>query len=111
MNPFPVVFSTIRRHRLTTALFVLVIALAVALGIAVTAQERALRQGSARAADRFDLMVASPGSQTDILLSAVYLRPTAVELLAPDMLDKLLHEPRADFVAPLAFGDSVRGAP
>ncbi len=48
--------------------FVLVIALAVGFAAAITAQERALRQGSARAADRFDLVVAAPGSQTDLLL-------------------------------------------
>lgn len=111
MNPLPIVASTLRGHRLVCGLFVLLVALAVALGVAVTAQERALRQGSARAADAFDLIVAAPGSQTDVLLSAVYLRPAAMELVPGDVLVRLLAEPRAVFAAPLAFGDSYRGAP
>ncbi len=40
----------------------------------LTAQERALRQGRARASDRFDLVVAAPGSQTDLLLKVAFLR-------------------------------------
>ena len=87
------------------------IGLAVALGIAISAQERALRQGSARAADRFDLVVAAPGSQTDVLFSVVYLRPSAVELLSPAVVTKLLAEPKADFVAPVGFGDNFGGDP
>jgi len=109
VNPFPIVLATLRGHRLTCGLFVLLVALAVALGVAVTAQERALRKGSARAADAFDLIVAAPGSQTDVLLAAVYLRPTAMELVPGDALARLYAEPRATLVAPLAFGDSVRG--
>lgn len=109
MNPLPIVLATLRGHRLTCGLFVLLVALAVALGVAVTAQERALRRGSARAADAFDLIVAAPGSQTDVLLAAVYLRPTAMELVPGDTLARLYAEPRARLVAPLAFGDSVHG--
>lgn len=108
MNPLPVVRAMLRRNPFTAGLFVLVIALAVALGIAISAQERALRQGSARAADRFDLLVAAPGSQTDLLLSAVYLRPSAVELLPGPLAHRVLSDPDAAFAAPIAFGDSYR---
>lgn len=109
MNPFPIVKTLFDRNRATVLLFIGLVALAVGLGVAVTAQERALRQGSARAADRFDLIVAAPGSQTDILMNVVYLRPSAVELLKPATLAKLLSEPKASLVAPIAFGDSVSG--
>jgi len=54
-NPFPIVLADYRRNRLLVAVTVLLVALAVAVGIAVISQERALRQGSARAADDFDL--------------------------------------------------------
>ncbi|MTH62719.1 FtsX-like permease family protein [Paracoccus shanxieyensis] len=111
MNPLPIVRASLSRNPLTVILFSLLIALAVALGIAISVQERALRQGSARAADRFDLIVAAPGSQTDILLSTVYLRPTAVELLPGAVVDQLLHDDNARFVAPVAFGDSYRDSP
>jgi putative ABC transport system permease protein len=109
MNPFPIVRAIYARNRTTVLLFMLLVALAVGLGVAISAQERALRQGSARAADRFDLIVAAPGSQTDVLLSVVYLQPTAVELVRPDILARLLAEPKAELVAPIAFGDSVDG--
>ncbi|GLS28806.1 putative ABC transport system permease protein [Mesorhizobium albiziae] len=111
MNPLPLVAAMLARNRLTSLLFVALIALAVGLGIAISAQERALRQGSARAADRFDLVVAAPGSLTDVLFSVVYLRPSAVELLPPTVFTKLLGEPKAEFVAPVGFGDSLDGDP
>jgi len=111
MNPFPLVLATLRRNRFTAILFVTVIALAVALGIAISAQERALRLGSARAADRFDLIVAAPGSQNDVLFSVVYLDPTAVELLSPEMTAAVLNGGRADFAAPIGFGDNFNGDP
>ena len=111
MNPLPLVAAMLARNRLSSLLFVALIALAVALGIAISAQERALRQGSARAADRFDLVVAAPGSLTDVLFSVVYLRPSAVELLPPAIFTRLLGEPKAELVAPIGFGDSLDGDP
>ncbi|MDB5614307.1 MAG: transporter permease [Devosia sp.] len=111
MNPLPLVFAMHRRNRFSSALFLIIIALAVALGITISAQERALRQGSARAADRFDLVVAAPGSANDILFSVVYLQPTAVELLDPAVFADLLAQPEAEFVAPIGFGDNIEGDP
>lgn len=111
MNPFPLAWATLNRNKLTSLLFIAIVALAVALGVAISAQERALRQGTARAADRFDLIVAAPGSLTDLLFSAVYLRPAAVELLPPAVTAELLAEPAAEFTAPIGFGDSIEGAP
>jgi putative ABC transport system permease protein len=109
MNPFPIVTALFRRNRATVLLFVCLVTIAVALGIAVSAQERALRQGSARAADRFDLIVGAPGSQTELLMNIVYLQPSATELLKPEVLARLLAEPRTDFIAPIGYGDSVDG--
>ncbi len=111
MNPLPMVRAALLRNRFTALLFVGLIALAVGLGVAIGAQERALRLGSARAADRFDLIVAAPGSQTDVLLSVVYLDPTAVELLSPEMTATVLAGERADLAAPIGFGDSHHGDP
>lgn len=105
MNPLPMVRACLARNRATALLFVVLIALAVALGIAISAQERALRLGSARAADRFDLIVAAPGSHNDVLFSVVYLRPTGVELLPKEMVAKVLADSRTEFAAPIGFGD------
>ena len=47
MNPFPIVLALWRRTRVTSALFLLLIAISIALGVAIIAQERGLRTGSA----------------------------------------------------------------
>lgn len=111
MNPLPMVRACWLRNPVTATLFVVLIALAMALGIAISAQERALRQGSAKAADKFDLIVAAPGSQTDLLFSTVYLRPTAVELLPASVSQQVLTDPNATFAAPIGFGDSYHHHP
>jgi putative ABC transport system permease protein len=111
MNPLPVVKATVARHLGTYALFILLVAVATAIGVGITAQEAALRTGSARAADKFDLVVAAPGSQTDVVLAAIYLRPGTVPLLDPAVVGKALAEPHANISAPLGFGDNIRGAP
>ncbi|MFC3570056.1 ABC transporter permease [Paracoccus simplex] len=111
MNPVPFVRALLARNPRTVWLFAVLVALAAALGIAISAQERALRQGSARAADRFDLIVAAPGSQTDLLMSAVFLRPAQVELLPGPLAHRVLSDADAEFAAPLAFGDSHGDSP
>jgi putative ABC transport system permease protein len=111
MNPLLVVKATVARHLGTYALFILLVAVATAIGVAITTQEAALRTGSARAADKFDLVVAAPGSQTDVVLAAIYLRPGTVPLLDPAVVGKALAEPHAKISAPLGFGDNIRGAP
>jgi putative ABC transport system permease protein len=111
MNPFPVVRAAIARHRGTYLLFIALVAAATAIGVAITTQEAALRIGSARAADKFDLVVAAPGSETDVVLAAIYLRPGTVPLLDPAVTGRVLAEPQAVISAPLGFGDNIRGAP
>ena len=50
MNPLPMVIADLRALRWTAAAIVTLVALAVAIGVAIGAQERALRQASAKAA-------------------------------------------------------------
>jgi len=111
MNPFPVVVSLLDRNRVTLAFFVVLITFAVGLGIAITTQERAVRQGSARAADRFDLVVGAPGSPFDLVLASVYARPSAMGLVNGQILAQLMADENVDFAAPIAFGDSANGFP
>ncbi|MFN3615278.1 MAG: ABC transporter permease [Rubrimonas sp.] len=107
----PMVGALLRRHAWTNAAVVALVAVSVALGAAVTAQERALREGVARAADRFPLIVAAPGDQIRAMLAAVYLQPSDVPLLDGRTLARLQADPQIRLVAPLAFGDSHAGAP
>lgn len=111
MNPWPLIRAALVRYRWSALAFILLVAAGVALSVALVSQERALRSGSARAADRFDLIVASPGSRTDSLLATVFLRPGSAQLLSPAFSAALLNDTRGSFVSPLAFGDSHRGRP
>jgi putative ABC transport system permease protein len=111
LNPLPVVAADIRRSRSGFLAVVGLIAVAVALGVAVSAQERALRTGSARAADAFELLVGAPGSPTQLVLTSVYLQPAALPLVPATVLQRLQEEAGAAYVAPLAFGDRYRDHP
>jgi putative ABC transport system permease protein len=103
--------ADLRRLWAASLTIVLLIALATALGVTVTLQERALRLGSARAADKFDLIVGAPGSETQLTLSSVFLEPAPLPLVAGATLTKLAADPRVAWAAPIGFGDSYRGNP
>ena len=105
MNPLPIVLADIRRTRAGFVAVIALIGLAVALGVAVSAQERALRLGSARAADRFDLIVGANGSKTQLVLTTVYLEPAALSLVPGRLLAEISADPGVAFAAPVAFGD------
>lgn len=89
----------------------LIVAFASALGIVVTLQERALRLGSARAADAFDLVIGAPGSETQLVLSAVFLQPAPLPLLPGRVMADLASDPRVAWAAPVGFGDQYGGWP
>ena len=110
-NPFPIVRADFRRNRLLVLTTVLLVALAVATGIAVISQERALRQGSARAADDFDILIGAPGSPTQLVLTTIYLRSQAIPLLDGDILAQAGTARGVRYAAPIAFGDHWHGYP
>ena len=105
------ILADLRRLWAGAAVVVLLVALAVALGVTVTLQERALRLGSARAADKFDLVIGAGGSETQLVLSSVFLQPSPLPLMPGEVLAKLSKDPRVTWVAPVGFGDSFAGYP
>jgi len=105
------ILADLRRLWLGGAVVVLLVALATALGVAVTLQERSLRLGSARAADKFDLVVGAAGSETQLVLSSIFLQPAPLPLVEGAVLTKLSTDPRVDWAAPVGFGDSFAGYP
>lgn len=109
--PWPLVRAMLRRFRAVNAVFMALIAVSVALGIGLTAQERALRAGSARAAERFDLIVGAPGSEITLMLAAVYLQSSDVPLLTGAQFAEIAGTEGVTLAAPIAFGDSVQGVP
>jgi len=107
----PLVAALLRGQLWVSAVFAGLIAVSVAIGVSLIAQERGLREGTARAADKFDLVIAAPGSEITAMLAAVYLQPAALPLLDGETYAEIARHPRADLVAPIAFGDSWEGAP
>lgn len=111
MIPVRFILADLRRLWLGGLMIVLLIALATALGIAVNLQERALRLGSARAADRFDLVVGAAGSETQLVLSAVFLQASPLPLMPGSVLKGLSEDRRVAWAAPVGFGDNFEGMP
>ncbi|WP_312367334.1 ABC transporter permease [Ensifer sp.] len=105
------ILADLRRLWAGSLVVVLLVALATALGVAVTLQERALRLGSARAADKFDLVIGAPGSETQLILSSIFLQPWPLPLMDGTVLSRLLADPRVASAAPVGFGDSFGGYP
>ena len=81
LAPWPLIRAMLGRFGLANVVFVGLIAVAVGIGVGLTAQERGLRQGSARAAEKFDLVVGTPGSEITLMLATVYLQPSDVPLI------------------------------
>ena len=110
-NPLPLAIAELRRHLVGAIAIVLLIAVAVAFAIAISAGERALREASARAADRFDIIIGAPGSSAQLVLTTVYLQAAAMPLLADDVLPRLQLDKGIEYAAPIAVGDYVGDFP
>ena len=80
------ILADLRRFKSGALAVVVLIALSVALSVTVTLQERAVRLGSARAAEKFDLLVGAAGSETQLALSAVFLQPSPLPLMSGGVL-------------------------
>ncbi|MCB0877581.1 MAG: ABC transporter permease, partial [Thermoleophilia bacterium] len=110
-RPLRLIVAMAWRFRWTNVLFIALIAVSVGIGVGLIAQERGLRQGSAHAAAKFDLIVAAPGSEVEMLLAAVFLQPTDVPLLDGETYDRIANHDNVALAAPIAYGDSYRDSP
>lgn len=111
MSPWPLTQAILLRFRWQAVAIALLVAVSVGLGIGLVAQERALRGATAQAADKFDLVVGAPGSEMTLLLAAVFLQPSDVPLIDGAAFTRITGHEAVSLAAPLAFGDSVDGAP
>ncbi|GGY17601.1 FtsX-like permease family protein [Paludibacterium paludis] len=111
MNPFSLAFAQLWRNRLSVGALIVLLATAMALGVTIGCLERGLRQSSARAADRFPILVGARGSTTQLVLTGVYLQPAALDLMPADTLLKIQSAPGVAMAAPLAFGDYAGSHP
>lgn len=105
------ILADLRRFWSGAVAIILLLALSVALSSVVSLQERALRLGTARASDRFDVVIGAAGSDTQLTLSSVFLQPSPLPLASGALLARLAADPRVAFAAPIGFGDSASGFP
>lgn len=111
MNPWPMILADWKAMRGMAAGIVALVAVAVAAGIVIATAERGLRASSARAADDFPLVIGAPGSQTQLVLTTVYLQLAALPLMDGAVPRTVAADPRTAAFAPIAYGDVVAGYP
>ena len=100
------------RHQWQAGLaMVVLIAIASSINLLTSLQSSSLVSGSARASDPFDLIVAAPGNDIDVLLSVIYLQSDTPNLLNGSVLQRLQNHPAVLFAAPVGFGDQLGGYP
>lgn len=104
-------WADIKRTWLGACMLVLMIAVTIALAVVINLEERGLRLGSARASEAFDLVIGAAGSETQLVLSTVFLQPSLLPLMPGKYRDKIGMHPQVLWSAPLAFGDFYEGAP
>ncbi|MDR0252521.1 MAG: ABC transporter permease, partial [Brucellaceae bacterium] len=91
------ILADLRRFWGGAVAVIVLLALSVALSSVVTLQERAVRLGTARASDKFDLVIGAAGSDTQLTLSSVFLQPSPLPLMSGAMLGKLANDERVAF--------------
>jgi len=101
----------LQQYRLPCTVFVLLFSVALSLGVALMAQERALKQSSANVADHFELIIGAPGAKVDLILNTVFLQPGLLKTLPSSIWQSLFDEQRLQWFAPIVLGDSYRGLP
>jgi len=99
----------LQQYRLPCCVFVLLFSVALSLGVALMAQERALKQSSAKVADHFELIIGAPGAKVDPILNTVFLQPGLLKTLPNNMWQSLFDEQRLQWFAPIVLGDSYQG--
>ena len=103
-------FQQLRRRPVTTALLLLVVALAIGVSAFLTTLHQSLQRGLTLATEPFTLLVASPGSQHQLVLSTVFLQDRPLANLPYAEVTRLSDDRRLVRNAiPLAFGDTFQG--
>lgn len=109
-RPLPLSLALLRSNLWTSFGFMLLIAVSIAIGVGLIAQERTFRVGTAQAAEKFDLIIGAPGSETSLLFATLFLQPTTVGLLDGTTFDEIAGHERTDMAAPIGLGDSFEGS-
>jgi putative ABC transport system permease protein len=101
--------KSLRNRRLTAALTVLSIAVAVALLLSVEHIREASRESFASSVSGTDLIVGARTSPVNLLLSSVFRIGNATSNVSWDSYRRIAGRPEVSWTIPLSLGDSHRG--
>ena len=98
-------------HRpMTTLLMILIMGLSLGISLFLSALHEGIHEGLTKATEPFSLLVSSPGSQYQLVLTSVFLQDRPLPNLPYEEVDALSGQKNlVSFALPLAFGDSYGG--
>lgn len=102
-------WRSVANRRLSVALTVIAVALAVALLIGVERVRHDAREGFARTISGTDLVVGARGGPVQLLLYSVFHLGNATNNVSWDSLQHIAALPQVEWLVPIALGDSHRG--
>ncbi len=97
------------RHRISSGLTTLNVALGVLLVSVVLVLRSATAGAFLQPSRGYSLVVGAPGSRLELVLSSVFQRGQSPGLLAVSVLDELERHPSTQLAVPYAVGDTFRG--
>ncbi|QKF65326.1 ABC transporter permease [Campylobacter corcagiensis] len=111
MSFFKLFLADFRKDFGLISVMILLISATLSLSLLSILSERSLRLGSAAAADKFDLVVGAKGSEVQLVLSSVFLKPASLDLIDSKILDELKADDRVKWASPVGFGDFYQNFP
>lgn len=111
MNFFKLFVADFKKDFWLISIMILLISVTLCLSLLSILSERSLRLGSASAADKFDLVIGAKGSEVQLVLSSVFLKPASLDLIDSKILDDLKKDQRVKWASPVGFGDFYKDFP
>lgn len=111
MSFFKLFLADFRKDLGLISVMILLISATLSLSLLSILSERSLRLGSAAAADKFDLVIGAKGSEVQLVLSSVFLKPASLDLVDSKILDELKADERVKWASPVGFGDFYQNFP
>lgn len=98
-------------HRpMTTFLLMLIMALSIGISVFLSTLHQGMHEGLTKATEPFSLLVSSPGSQHQLVLTSVFLQDRPLPNLPYEEVEALNAQKKlVQFALPLGFGDSYEG--
>lgn len=104
-----IVRRSLRQHAVSTAITVVTSALATGLVLSVVSIQAQAYQAFTGGSAGFDAVLGARGSQTQLVLDAVFHLQTSPGNVPWTLYEELAHDPRVELAIPYSTGDSYAG--